>query len=993
MPNDDQTTDHEYSSGDGDSAEFTVPSNDALKRPDRSGSDEATQNFSQHQETSGTTLGGKYRLFERVGEGGMGTVWRAQQLEPVKRLVAVKLIKAGMDSKAVLSRFEAERQALAVMDHPNIARIYDGGVGAFGAPYFVMELVKGVSITEFCDARKLTLRQRLELFIPVCQAIQHAHQKGIIHRDIKPSNVLVTMVDDRPVPKVIDFGVAKATGAGLMESLENTGVNHVVGTPEYMSPEQASLNSLDIDTRSDVYSLGVLLYELLSGSTPFGHGELKKVAMLEILRIIREEDPPRPSLKLSTAGELPSLSANRSMEPKSLTSMLRLELDWIVMKALEKDRARRYETANAFASDIGRYLAGEAVLAHPPSRAYRIKKFLRKYKGPVLAGSMVWLALIAGVIGTAYGLARSNKQRILAQENQKSAEENQKIAEENYQLARAAVDRYLTQVGDNQLLNEPHMDGLRRELLESAKEFYTTFAENRRNDPAASLDLASAHRTLGEISWKIGQHEQAIQEIEASLSAITVANSGELLASELPASELSREYLQAAIRLASYFLQLGRFDESLSVLNKTLHQAERRRVAEPKNAELLSQIAGLLELRGTVYRHQNNAVEATADFQRAQDILTPLSEQFPSVHHYARDLTGIYTHLAQLAYQEHRDGEAEMLHRKALVIRRSISSLEPNSVEAQSGLAVCLSNLGGTLRRLNRLDEGTELLKEAVATSRQLVEEHPEIPTYHKLLASSLANLSVIYKVANEQELANEANEEAIQVLSRLSKQFPSVVDYALTLGISEGNEGNSRLSMEQFAEAIDWYERSNATIHTVREKSDDPRVAQVMRNNHWGRADAFMALKKFAEAIVAFDQAIALSEEKFKPELRLARAVATARSGDYLSASAVVESETASETADSVTWFDGAKVLAMSAEAALDDQTLAEEVRVSTSDELKSKAIEALLKAAELNYFKNERSLNELEQAAFALLSQRDDFKQLVMRLTERLANPGETP
>lgn len=979
MPNENRTTDNEIPSGDGGITELGETASEEAIESASSEASKATQDFMPNREATGTTIGRKYRLVDQVGEGGMGTVWRAQQLEPVKRLVAVKLIKAGMDSKTVLSRFEAERQALAVMDHPNIARIYDGGVAETGAPYFVMELVNGVSITEFCDARKLTLHQRLELFIPVCHAIQHAHQKGIIHRDIKPSNVLVTMVDDRPVSKVIDFGVAKATGARLVDSLENTGINHLVGTPEYMSPEQANLNSLDIDTRSDVYSLGVLLYELLSGSPPFRKDKLEKVALLEVLRFIREEDPPRPSTKLSTADELPSLSANRSMEPRSLTNMLRLELDWIVMKALEKDRGRRYETANAFASDIGRYLAGEAVLAHPPSRAYRIKKFLRKNKGPVVACSVIFLALIGGFIGTGYGLARENKQRILAQATQKVAEENQKIAEANYQLARGAVDRYLTKVGENRLLNEPHMDGLRRELLESAKEFYSTFAERRQSDIASLVDLAAAHRALGEISWKMGEHDQALQEIQASMVASTAAN-----ASKLP----STEYIQGAMRLSSYLLQLGRFDKSLEVLNETLHQADKRSDVDPKNVELSSLISRLLELRGTVHRRQNNATEATADFQRSQKMLEPLIKQFPSVHQYARDLTNIYTHLAQLAYEDYRNDEAVKLHRKALVIRRSICALEPNSVEAQAGLANCLSNLGGTLRRLNRLDEGTELLEEAVAVSRQLVSEHPEIPSYQKQLAAGLTNLSVVYKVAGKQELANEANEKAVQVLVGLSSQFPSVVEYALGLGACQGNEGNSRLSMGQFADAIAWYDDSNATLQKVREKSDDPRVVETLRNNHWGRADAFVALKKYAEAIVAFDQAIALSEEKFKPEVRLARAAALAQSGDYASARVAVESETAKETANSVTWFDAAKVLVASAQAAKEDQTITEEVRVSTSDELARKAIEALQKANDLNYFKNASKLKELEQTAFKPISGREDFKTLVKDLKERLAN-----
>ena len=291
--------------------------------------------------------------------------------------MALKLIKIGMDSRAVLARFDAERQALALMDHPNIARVYDGGSTEAGQPFFVMELVSGEPITDYCDRLRLPVRARLELFVSVCQAVQHAHQKGIIHRDLKPSNVMVTEVDGRPTPKVIDFGVAKATEFSLTDqSLADTGA--IVGTPTYMSPEQADPSSMDIDTRTDVYALGVILYELLVGSPPIDAKQFKRGAILEMLRMVREVDPPRPSTKVSTSDALPSISANRDIEPAHLKRALQGDLDWIVMMALEKDRTRRYETANGFAADILRHLAHEPVVAAPPSRAYRLRKFVRE---------------------------------------------------------------------------------------------------------------------------------------------------------------------------------------------------------------------------------------------------------------------------------------------------------------------------------------------------------------------------------------------------------------------------------------------------------------------------------------------------------------------------------------------------------------------------------------------------------------------------------------
>ena len=323
-------------------------------------------------ESPGTVIG-PYKLIEPIGEGGMGTVWMAEQREPMQRTVALKIIKAGMDTRQVVGRFEAERQALALMDHAHIARVLDGGTTSAGRPYFVMDLVQGVPITRYCDEHRLTPRQRLELFIPVCSAIQHAHQKGIIHRDLKPSNVLVAPYDGKAVVKVIDFGVAKAAGQQLTDRTLVTGFGAVVGTLEYMSPEQAELNNHDIDTRSDIYALGVLLYELLAGSPPFSRKELEKAGMVEMLRVIREQEPSKPSTKLSTAEGLPTLAANRGTEPAKLTRLVRGELDWIVMKALEKDRGRRYETANGFALDVQRYLADEPVVACPPAGVpYRI---------------------------------------------------------------------------------------------------------------------------------------------------------------------------------------------------------------------------------------------------------------------------------------------------------------------------------------------------------------------------------------------------------------------------------------------------------------------------------------------------------------------------------------------------------------------------------------------------------------------------------------------
>jgi len=484
------------------------------------------------REGPGSSIG-RYKLLEQIGEGGFGVVFMAEQQHPVRRKVALKVIKLGMDTKQVIARFEAERQALALMEHENIAKVLDAGATDTGRPYFVMELVRGVPITQYCDKNQLPPRERLELFVQVCRAVQHAHTKGIIHRDIKPNNVLVTLHEGVAVPKVIDFGVAKATGQQLTEKTLFTNFVQMVGTPLYMSPEQAEMTSIDIDTRSDIYSLGVLLYELLTGTTPLYQERLKQAAFDEVRRIIRDEEPPRPSTRLSTMGEQAqlSISAQRKSDPKHLGRVMRGELDWIVMKAMEKQRNRRYETPNGLARDIERYLRDETVEACPPSAAYRFSKFARRNRRVLATAAIVVAALLAGTFVSTWQAIRatraSNAEREMRQHldvaltaakesarvavaNATAAQEQGSRANRYFLNAREVFDAMEARLKDPKLLVHPEVASLRKKLLEDLLNCYQKIVQDKKaDDPVSVQGRASALRMVGDIERGLGNSAEA----------------------------------------------------------------------------------------------------------------------------------------------------------------------------------------------------------------------------------------------------------------------------------------------------------------------------------------------------------------------------------------------------------------------------------------------------------------------------------------------------
>src|SRR5207247_2085042 len=492
------------------------------------------------------------------------TVFMAEQTRPVQRKVALKVIKPGMDSKQVIARFGAERPALALMAHVNVARVLDAGTTDSGLPYFVMELACGVPITQYCDDNRLTPRQRLELFVPVCQAIQHAHQKGIIHRDIKPSNVMIALYDGKPVPKVIDFGVAKATEQKLTERTLFTQSGTMVGTPEYMSPEQAEMNAVGVDTRSDIYSLGVLLYELLTGSTPLSHQRVKEAAYADVLRLLKEEEPPMPGTRLSdSGGGLVSISAQRHMEPAKLTKLVRGELDWIVMKTLEKDRNRRYETASAFAADVQRYLDDEPVQACPASAGYKLRKYARKHKRAFLLAAGFAALLVLGVVVSAWQAVRATHAELeaRAREGQAlAAAEAEREAKKITQTREAETQAVLDFV-ENKVFAaarpENQEGGLGRDVtlrkaVQTALPFVAkTFADQ-------PLIEARLRMTLGTSFYHLGEAKIAAEQYQTAFALYTKHSGPD-----------HPDTLRSMMKLASSYAYLGRRADALKLREET----------------------------------------------------------------------------------------------------------------------------------------------------------------------------------------------------------------------------------------------------------------------------------------------------------------------------------------------------------------------------------------------------------------------------------------
>lgn len=756
----------------------------------------------------GTVIAGRYKLLEEIGEGGMGTVWMAQQSEPVKRRVALKLIKAGMDSKSVLQRFEQERQALAIMDHPNIAKVLDGGLTEDRRPFFVMELVNGLPLTKFCDDVKLGISERLELFIPICQAVQHAHQKGIIHRDLKPNNILVTMVDGKPVPKVIDFGVAKSIGGKLTDESLFTQFGAVVGTLEYMAPEQTGFSNQDIDTRADIYSLGVILYELLTGLRPYDTQRLKQAAFLELIRIIQEDEPSKPSTRISTNESLPSLAAVRLIEPRKLTALLRGELDWIVMRCLEKKRDHRYDTANNLARDIQRYLADETVEARPPTLGYRASKFIRRNRGLVLTAGLILSLLLLAIVGTSWGLVQAEQQRdraeqaTIAEAKRAEGEQQAKIQAEKRlkqieksnailgsifatldpkEVARAerplqaivveqidhAVEQLQAETIGDPLVVATMQDTLARSLL--------GLSEPAKAMVLLEKSLATRRSLLG------NEHPETLESMnnlaDACQSAGRLASALQLMRDTLALSlsKLGPEHPKTLIaknNLASAYLDAGKVSLALPLFEETYLQ--RKKLLGPDHPQTLATMNNLaMALQAT-----GNSQQAIPLLEDALPLLTAkLGQEHPNTLSAMNNLAMAYFALG-------RRDEAVKLFEQTLAVRRS--KLGPEHLDTLASM----NNLASGYQSLGKMELAIPLLEETVSRLRaKWGPDHPGTLTASHNLARS-------YQSAGKADRALPILEDTLN--RRKAKLGPDHPDTLATMDLL----AQSLLSLKKWSEA-----------------------------------------------------------------------------------------------------------------------------------------------------------------------------------------------
>ncbi len=787
----------------------------------------------------------RYKLLEVIGEGGFGLVFLAEQQQPVQRTVALKVLKPGMDTSQIVRRFEIERQALALMEHPGIARVFDGGITSTGRPYFVMELVNGVPITKYCDDNRLANLERLALFVAVCQAVQHAHQKGIIHRDLKPANILVSEVDGQPVTKVIDFGIAKALGKSLGNLTLVTNAGAITGTLEYMSPEQAKLGDADVDTRSDIYSLGVLLYELLTGTAPITSERLKNVTLPEALRLICEAEVPPPSLRLRESSEaLERISKLRKREPGRLVKEVRGELDWITQKCLEKERGRRYATVNALARDVNCFLNDEPVEACPPSRWYKVSKFSKRHWPAMAAASAFLLLLVISLTGLSFAYIRVNQER-------EQKELALKSEGERRQQTRAALDAMSSQIIEDWLSKQTTILPEHKSFLEQALQHYKEFAADTEQDHESRAAAAHAFLRVGVIHNLLGQRKEA----EAALSLSQDMYSALLI--DFPGQPDYRQELAKVLSgLAAIYLQTGRMQESKAARDQHVEIYRGLVTDFPKITDYRHKLAGAIGRQGLLLKNTGESAAAERAFRTAIDSQRQLVLDFPKDGSYLDELAQMYISYGNLLMDLDREADAEEILREAIAAFKKLVSAYPTETNYRAAHANSLNSLGNLLRDAERFDDSEQTYSEALTIRKGLAGDFPSIPEHARSLAQTLNNIGILYKNTDRLPEAENVYRQAFVIHRKLATDFPTVADYQNELGGVMTNlarlilsRNDPQAAMQLLVEAEPFHKFALA----ANPQNFTYRV--FYRLNRWRLAEANLSLLEHASAAAAAQQ------------------------------------------------------------------------------------------------------------------------------------------
>ncbi len=957
----------------GSNLEFRARVDELLESHRRAGdflinlNSESHSAYKFHHEQVGDSIG-SYELVEKIGEGGFGLVFRAQQHSPIRRQVAVKVMKPGMDSAPIVARFELERQSLAVMDHLNIARVLDGGQSTSGLPYFVMEFINGTPITRYCDEHRLTLRERLELFLPVCHAVQHAHQKGVIHRDLKPSNVLVTEIDSLPCPKVIDFGVAKAIGQETVDTV-NTQFGSIVGTLEYMSPEQASPGPDGIDTRCDVYGLGAILYELLTGTTPLQRKNLQRMGLEEVLRLIRDEEPPKPSSRLSSIDELPLVAANRGVVPRALNHVVQGDLDWIVMKSLEKDRRLRYPTANELARDLERYLCGEPVEAGPHSTAYRVRKFLTRNRVPVFFGGVLILCLLGGIAGTSVGLIQANRALEVSRQQRDRAERHQ-------QRAMSVVDRLLTRVGTSGLTSVPHMDQTRSRILQDALAAYQEILQDESEDPAVRREISRAWQRVGVIQNRLGQNDASTESLQ---HAIALQES--LLADHPNNLDYQNDYVQSHRHLAQNLIAIGHFLDAEKKVMFALDCAANETVDNRCERFRLQYLKGLIE---SSTQRQEAAIATYKDALESTNDL----RQSPPTSEFDHERTQAMLQLGNLYRTSRRLEEAESSLKESYSILEQILTIEKGNVDAQFNLGGTCNYLGLTHANQGQNDEAMKLYGQSKELFERLARDHPDVPNYRGSMASVLNNMALIHAKMGDPDKAAEQNLKIVQIFEQLKKDYPQRLDLAERFASSCANQGKYTLEQGLATDSIDWNTRAiEAEEEVLRTEPRHTDARRTLHNCLMGRASAYLKLELQEKALSDYHRSLELSAGETHRDYVNFRPRALAYVGEHRSAADAAEAIVTSDKVTPSNLREMAKVYAKCFEVAAGDVALAETDRPFVSEAYAVRAIALLKTASEQGLFMELEDVQELRtDYRLRPIQQRKDFQEFVDGLERTL-------